>query len=84
MKRSRGERKDPTGTAEKKARATQQHLDHLGKLASLANTSLYRDKREITIVLHDSVADSSAWRTPRIYHTQQDPSLINYESTACQ
>ena len=42
-KRSRGELKDPTGTTDKKARATQQHLDRLGKLASLANTSLYRD-----------------------------------------
>ena len=42
MKRSRGELKDPTGTAEKKAQATQQHLDRLGKLASLAKTSLYQ------------------------------------------
>ena len=42
-KRSRAQIKDPTGTAEKKARATQQHLDRLGKLASLANTSLYQE-----------------------------------------
>ena len=45
MKCSRRERNDPTGTAEKKARATQQHLDRLGKLASLAKTSLYQDHK---------------------------------------
>ena len=39
----RGQIKDPTGTAEKKASATQQHLDRIGKLASLAKTSLYPD-----------------------------------------
>ena len=42
---SRRELKDPTGTAEKKARATQQHLDRLGKLASLAKTSIYQDHK---------------------------------------
>ena len=42
-KRSRGRLKDPTGTAEKKARATQQHLDRLGKLANRANICLYKD-----------------------------------------
>ena len=44
-KLSWGELKDPTGTAEKKARAMQQHLDRLGKLASLAKTSLYQDHK---------------------------------------
>ena len=42
-KRTRAERRDAAGTAENKARATQQHLDRLGKLASLAKTSLYQD-----------------------------------------
>ena len=45
MKCSQGELKDPTGTAEKKAWAMQQHLDCLGKLASLAKTSLRQDHK---------------------------------------
>ena len=45
-KHSQGELKDPTGTAEKKAQATQQHLDRLCKLANLAKTSLYQDHKE--------------------------------------
>ena len=44
-KRRRVEVKDPAGTAGKEARAMQQHLDRLGKLASLANTSLYREHK---------------------------------------
>ena len=48
------------------------------KLACIKTT------KEILFVLHNSVADSSAWRRPRLYRTQQDPSSINYKSTACQ
>ena len=44
-KYSRGERKDPAGTAEKEAWAMQQHLDRIGKVARLASTSLYRDHK---------------------------------------
>ena len=62
----------------------QHHLDRLGKLASMAKLAYTKTTREILFILHNSVADSSAWRTPRLYRTQQDPSLKNYESTGCQ
>ena len=42
-KRTRAEIKDSAGTAKKKARATQQHLDRLGKLANTAKICLYKD-----------------------------------------
>ena len=58
---SRGKLKDPTGTAEKKAQATQQHLGRLGKLASLAKKAFTKTTGEIMFVWHNSVADSSAW-----------------------
>ena len=44
-KRTRAEIKDPAGIAEKKARATQQHLDCLGRLANTAKICLYKDHK---------------------------------------
>ena len=60
-KRTRAEIKDPAGTAKKKARATQQHLDHLGKLANMAKFACTKTMKGIVFDLHNSVVDSSAW-----------------------
>jgi hypothetical protein len=59
-------------------------LDSPCKIASLARARIYLTTREILFVLHDSVADSNAWWTPRIYHNQQYASSKYYESIACQ
>ena len=70
---TRAEIKDPAATAKKKAWATQQHLDCLGKLANMGKICLYKDHEGDLFDLHNSVMDSSAWWRPRIYvHSWDD------------